>query len=42
MSEEDARKMESLRDLFEFLDELVPEGDLDAPIDGRKKARKAR
>ncbi|KIM27971.1 hypothetical protein M408DRAFT_70480 [Serendipita vermifera MAFF 305830] len=41
MSEEDARKMESLKDLFDFLDELVPE-DVNAPVDGRKKGRRAR
>ena len=42
MSEEDSRKMESLKDLFEFLDELVPEGDVNVPVDGRKKGRRAR
>lgn len=42
MSEEDSRKMESLKDLFEFLDELVPEGDVNAPTDGKRRGKKAR
>jgi condensin complex subunit 3 len=36
MSEEESRKMESLRDLFEFLDELVPE---DREVERSTKAR---
>lgn len=38
MSEEDSRQMESLKELFEFLDELVPE----EPVNGDKRKRVTR
>ncbi|KAG8831458.1 hypothetical protein FRC17_003121 [Serendipita sp. 399] len=37
ISEEDSRKLEALQELFKFIDDLVPEGDIPAP-DGRKRA----
>jgi condensin complex subunit 3 len=40
MSEEDSRQMESLKDLFEFLDEIVPEEAVNE--NGRKRATKAK
>jgi len=40
MSEEDSRQMEALKDLFEFLDEVVPEEAVNE--NGRKRATRAK
>lgn len=42
MSDEECRQMASLKELFDFLDEVIPEEGLDAPVDGRRRSAKAR
>ncbi|KAG8801371.1 hypothetical protein FRC16_000627 [Serendipita sp. 398] len=42
ISEEESRKLEALQDLFQFIDELVPEEGVSAPVDGRRRPNKTR
>jgi condensin complex subunit 3 len=35
-SEEEFRKLEELKDLFEFLDDIVPDDDVDEVLEGRR------
>ena len=35
-SEEEFRKLEELKDLFEFLDEIIPDDDVDEVLEARR------
>ena len=41
-SEEEFRKLVELKDLFEFLDEIIPDDDVDEVLEGRRGGRRLR
>ena len=39
-SEEEFRQLEYLKDLFEFLDDIIPDDDVDEVLEAKRRGRK--